>query len=118
MKKLFAVLYTFVITLGTLWPASGMSRFGFFAIPNFDKILHLFGYLMLAFLWFLALEKPQKMEHFQKYILIGTIFFGIILEFAQKKFSLGRNMEVMDMVANAIGVFLGYFCYKFLYKKY
>jgi VanZ family protein len=67
-------------------------------IQNTDKYLHIAAYLSLSFS--AALRKPTN------YILIFIyfVFFGIAIELIQPYFN--RHFELLDILANSLGVFL------------
>tara|TARA_B100001093_G_C26303565_1_gene790483 strand:+ start:59 stop:412 length:354 start_codon:yes stop_codon:yes gene_type:complete len=67
-------------------------------IQSSDKYLHTIAYFLLSFS--ASLRKPAN------YILIFIyfLFFGIIIELIQPYFN--RYFELLDILANSIGVFL------------
>jgi VanZ family protein len=79
-------------------------------IQNTDKYLHTATYLFLSFSS--ALRKPTN------YILIFIyfVFFGIVIELIQPYFN--RNFELLDILANSLGVFLAITFADFLRKYY
>ena len=64
-----------------------------------DKIEHLVAYGLVAFFGFIAAST------FQRRVLLGLgmVVMGITLEFVQAEV-LGRFFELLDMVANGLGV--------------
>ena len=67
-----------------------------------DKVGHLLSYAVLAF-WFSQLYDGAR----RLFYLIGFVAMGLTLEFAQG--ALGyRTLDAMDMIANALGVLLGW----------
>jgi nitrate/nitrite transporter NarK len=68
------------------------------AMHNTDKYLHTAAYLFLSFS--ASLRKPTN------YILIFIyfVFFGIVIELIQPYFN--RYFELLDILANSLGVFL------------
>ena len=68
-------------------------------IQSTDKYLHTAAYLFLSFS--ASLRKPTN------YILIFIyfVFFGIVIELIQPYFN--RYFELLDILANSLGVFLG-----------
>ena len=80
------------------------------AMQNTDKYLHTAAYLFLSFS--ASLRKPTN------YILIFIYFvsFGIIIELIQPYFN--RYFELLDILANSLGVFLAITFADFLRKYY
>lgn len=81
-------------------------------IWNIDKVIHIVEYGILGVLWFrvigLAWEKSQKV------VIIAftiTFLYGISDEFHQY-FVPGRNADIYDAIADAIGAWLGIYLYR------
>ncbi|WP_198295209.1 MULTISPECIES: VanZ family protein [unclassified Winogradskyella] len=71
-----------------------------------DKILHFVAYLGLSVLWgYYALLFNTKNAIL--YSFIATLIFGIILELVQEAINPLRNYDILDLVANCIGVLVG-----------
>lgn len=70
-------------------------------IPS-DKALHFSGYFALA-LWFGGVAERSR------YLIVGAglIALGGILELLQGYMAIGRQMELLDFVANTLGVSAG-----------
>lgn len=75
--------------------------------PGADKVVHA---LMFGFLTFVALLEIMKHHHWAILSLpiIGIVsfvcaIFGIGIEFVQRAMGLGRELEVLDMLADAAG---------------
>ncbi len=71
------------------------------ASPLSDKIEHLVAYGLVALMGFLAASTVQRR------VLLGLfmVVMGITLEFIQAEVP-GRFFEVLDMVANGLGVLI------------
>ena len=77
--------------------------------PHSDKVFHALAYCLLAFLvvrdFFVV--RPGCQEIFLKITAFTAVFsYGIIIEVYQY-FLPARAMEIMDIVSNGIGAFLG-----------
>ena len=68
-----------------------------------DKLQHIAAYGTLM-LWFCVLYRPLRVRAFYA---AGFITMGIALEFVQRWLGY-RSFEVTDMVANSLGVGLGW----------
>ncbi len=81
-----------------------------FMIQNTDKYLHTAAYFFLSFS--ASLRKPTN------YILIFIyfVFFGIVIELVQPYFN--RYFELLDILANSLGIFLAITFADFLRKYY
>lgn len=75
---------------------------------HLDKLIHLILYAVLGFALLWALRVTVFKNHPQ-IVMISTmlaIFYGAAIEFFQSFFP-GRSAEAMDLLADAIGSFLG-----------
>jgi len=74
-----------------------------------DKLVHLFIFLVLTFLWLLYVNnvlndtKPIVLL----FILVACLFYGILIELIQELFVLSRGAEVLDVIADLLGASLG-----------
>lgn len=72
-------------------------------VEHGDKLGHLLAYGLLMF-WFCFL---YRYRHTRLAYGIGWIAMGVALEFAQRATGT-RSFEVADMIANSLGVLLGW----------
>ena len=77
-------------------------------IPYFDKVVHVFLFGTMAFVWMKDLLKQEKYkQHAQKTAATFCIFYGYLIEIFQDNMHLGRTFEFLDVYADALGAFLG-----------
>ena len=71
-----------------------------------DKIFHSLTYTLLAFLWFNTLVFQFKMGNKKAIIYASaiSIVFGMIVEVLQGVFTSTRHADVLDVLANSLGV--------------
>lgn len=107
-----------IITLVlTLMPGKDLPDVHFFQV---DKVAHffIFGVLMILTSW--GLKKTTGMHGAPVHPLLTaallSIGFGILIEFLQR-FVPGRSFSIADMLANSIGVGLGYLIFRLLKKR-
>lgn len=67
-----------------------------------DKTEHFLAYLLLS-LWFAGIYPKARYW----IIAIGLCVLGVLIEFAQGAMHLGRQADVMDVVANGTGIAAG-----------
>ncbi|MDR2237363.1 MAG: VanZ family protein [Chryseobacterium sp.] len=84
-----------------------------FMFSGIDKVLHLSIFAALGFS-FIAAFPRIRFSYFLQIILI----YAFLTEILQEEMGLGRSMETLDIVADAIGCLIGYFIYKALIKRY
>ena len=85
-----------------------------------DKIGHMVIYSILSILMFYGFFKSRmEMPDNQNVILIVGLCsgYGLLMEILQFSFFTGRYFEVLDIIANIIGSFIGLFVFKFFFIK-
>ena len=70
--------------------------------PNFDKLEHTSTYALLA-VWFTGLVPRNRYAA----IAAALVGFGVLMEFLQQGMQLGRQADVVDVAANAVGIGAG-----------
>lgn len=110
--------------LQTIWPALVWSAIIFLllsipgsdlpeapSIPFLDKLIHVILFGVHVYLWNVYLatrtSSGKKLWIFFLIFLL-TCVYGIALEYYQKYFVPNRGFEVEDMIADAIGAFIGW----------
>lgn len=109
-----ALLWTGFIVFMCLKPTGGEQYISF---PNADKVAHFtfyFGFVILWYRYFVYTKSSLFNNKFS--LIIISIFFGILIEFAQKIFTTTRQADIWDVVANSSGSLIGFFVAKLFYK--
>ena len=70
-----------------------------------DKLNHLIAYTVLTLLLVLALSGDRTLPRGYWVALLSLLLYGALIEVVQHY--TGRQFDLMDMVANAVGVLLG-----------
>ena len=78
-----------------------------FMFEGIDKILHLSIFTFLGFS-FIASFPKIKFAYFIQIMIIYALFTEIL----QDEMHLGRSLEFLDLVADTVGVLIGYFIFK------
>jgi len=97
-----AVIYSITLSILSLISVKGLPSFG---TDYDDKLFHILAYFVLTMVWYLALGLNQNKRKIV-YIALGCIAFGIIIETIQGKLTLHRVWDLLDIVANLIGVII------------
>ena len=87
------------VAVGSLMPAQDLPPL----FPQADKLEHLLGYAILSGWGALLYARTSSLTR----VAIGLVAYGIAIEIAQALFTTGRQAEVLDAVADAIGVATG-----------
>ena len=109
-----AVFFTICILFGSLVKSE------FIVVESIsvsDKIYHLIAYFLLMLSWLYAFFKKKSFTQYVKYIIIGCIAFGIIIEILQGVTTTYRTSSFLDVVANTFGVVLASIVFHFFEKK-
>ncbi|WP_236252934.1 VanZ family protein [Echinicola sp. 20G] len=88
-------------------------------IPGLDKVAHFSLFAGLLLLWNRALNSRDKKFTKQIFItnyLVFGIIFAILVEVIQQMVP-NRAFDLLDIVANLSGSFVGTVCFYILYKK-
>ena len=82
-----------------------------------DKTYHLIAYFLLMLSWLYAFSNREKFKENVKYVIIGCIFFGIIIELLQGTITSYRTASFLDIIANTSGVLLAVVIFHVFEKK-
>lgn len=91
-------------------------------VPNFkfsytDKFEHVLAYTVVSFFWMLSRETGKINLRFWS-LLTLIIGYGIIIELLQMSVTTNRTGDLLDVLANSIGVVLGTIILKILSRIY
>jgi VanZ family protein len=101
--RFLAILWTLLILIACFTPAKEIPKVN---IPLIDKWTHLVLFGVFAFLWLCA--RPERSARWLISLFLISVAFGACIELLQGLLTfLGRSMEFMDAVADAIGGALG-----------
>jgi len=104
-----AIIWTGVILFLSLENSKNIPQI---EIPNIDKVIHFGFHFVFTILWFLYLKKrfnSSKNLQLLAFTIIFSLIFGIAIELMQQYFTISRNADVLDILANLSGSFLAAF---------
>ncbi len=111
-KIFWPIAWTLVIGILLAMPGSMLPNETHFAIPQFDKIVHISLFGGFVFLWNLYLSsRPIPLSRLLRlFFLIFLIAeaYGIGMEYVQKYYIPGRDFDEADIIADIIGAGLAY----------
>jgi len=85
-----------------------------------DKLGHLVIYALFSILMFFGIVKNRKEmpTNTNALLVVGLCSaYGVMMELMQFTFFTGRYFEVLDIIANIIGSFIGLFIAKYIFNK-
>jgi len=103
---ILALLYTLLVSIAFLVPGRAMPST---ELP-IDKFVHVSIHAGLFFIWALYFFRKQHSTLVIKtlaFVAISCLLYGIIIEVTQEVFVARRHSDVLDLVANIVGVLLG-----------
>lgn len=103
-SKILPIYWAF-LTFMLLKPGVENQEFPFM-FEGIDKVLHLSIFALLGFCFMATFPKIK----FIYYIQIMLIY-SILTEILQDEMGFGRSLETLDLVADTIGVIIGYFAF-------
>ena len=109
-----AIFFTISITIGSLVKSD------FIVVKSIsvsDKTYHLIAYFLLMLSWLNVFCKKETFQKNVKYVILGCIIFGIIIEILQGIITSYRTASYLDIVANTIGEFLEVVIFHVFEKK-
>ena len=109
-----AIFFTISITIGSLVKSD------FIVVKSIsvsDKIYHLIAYFLLMLSLLYVFCKKETFQKNVKYVILGCIIFGIIIEILQGIITSYRTASYLDIVANTIGVLLAVVIFHVFEKK-
>ena len=108
----FPILWTLVIGFLCFMPGSMLPNEGRFAIPQFDKIVHMSLFGGFAFLWSLYLSNKvsdtKRLLRFFFLVFVLANAYGIGIEFVQQCCIPLRDFDEADIIAEILGAGIGY----------
>tara|TARA_Y100000385_G_C12923847_1_gene563753 strand:+ start:492 stop:869 length:378 start_codon:yes stop_codon:yes gene_type:complete len=111
MRLALAIVWTVVIAILHAIPGSDFPEVSFFDFFQIDKLIHAFIFMIGVYLYAVAMLEQQK-SGFLRYIVVGFIAYGLLLEVLQGLVFIERSADVLDWLADTIGVFLGLWIFK------
>lgn len=112
-----AIFITTLIAYLSLMKISKEGESIFFSFKNADKIFHATAYFTLALSWFLTVKSSNTRVKSKLLIILGCIFYGIIIEVLQMTLTSFRTADYLDVIANSVGVLLALLIFNIISKK-
>tara|TARA_R110002124_G_scaffold17532_1_gene73009 strand:- start:26649 stop:27047 length:399 start_codon:yes stop_codon:yes gene_type:complete len=104
---LIGIIYTSLITVAFLYPTEGLPKV---TIPASDKIVHILIHGLLAFIWLTYSYSADKYHISNKIVVVVLIvcfLYGLVIEVSQHWFTLSRQFDLLDILANTVGSLIG-----------
>ena len=102
------LVYTLLITVAFLSPAAEVPKV---SIPYLDKVFHVLIHCALSFIWLWFAFSSDKYHISIKTVIVVLVLcfsYGISIEAAQHWFTVSRQFDLLDVLANGVGSLLGF----------
>lgn len=107
------------LTFLLLLPGNDLEGSSWWETYKIDKLVHIIAFAILALSTSITLSKLRVLidtnYRLMTLILVVCTIFGTILEFLQQELRVGRSAELLDIVADCIGVLLGFVIFRTVY---
>jgi VanZ family protein len=104
-KLIPAVLALIISTILLTLPGSDIPTEDWLDKIGFDKWVHIGMFALLTWLWCMGIPGKTRKNFYT--IGIACLLYGIAMEFVQRYFIPNRSFDVGDIIADAVGCFLG-----------
>ena len=104
---ILGLLYTLAITIVMVFPGKDLPKSD---LP-LDKLLHVLINMCLVLIWLLYfhVKASANLNRRMLFTVLTAVFiYGIIIEIIQQQFVVHRHADIWDVVANTIGLILGF----------
>lgn len=122
-RPFFAIAFTSWMAFITFLSLTSFADVGTpaFNIPHLDKLVHLVFYFVAVVLGCLSLREYTRgamaLKSTLLRIILFTIIYGIIIEVIQGAVTVSRNADILDVLANSTGAFLGGLAINFIFSN-
>lgn len=107
------------LTFLLLLPGNDLEGSSWWETYKIDKLVHIVTFSILSLSTSITLSKLRVLidtnYRLMTLILVVCTIFGTILEFLQQELRVGRSVELLDIVADCIGVLLGFVIFRIVY---
>lgn len=111
---IIALFFTVLIAWGSFLPGDDFETVTF---DLSDKIVHTGSYFILTLSWFIAIRPKTGDLKKIAFLILAIGLYGIIIEILQGVLSEHRKADLMDILANFVGVMLAFLTFYFISDK-
>lgn len=114
VRVFLVVIYVGCVAALSLLPPQDLPHVQLF--DGADKLVHFGMYFLFSILFCWAIK--TELNYFRLFfIIVGTVGWGILMEYMQLNMHFGRSFSWYDELANSIGVVFGILTYFLLVRK-
>jgi len=115
-----AIIWGIFIFIMSSFPGDDIPKSFILKIPFLDKFIHFFLYFLLVILiLFGSLRKSKNTITIRKFLFVFfiSLLYGILMEGLQYFVFIMRSADLVDVVANAAGSFIGLLTFYYIMRK-
>lgn len=116
MLRVTEWIWMAMIAVLTLMPSEKMNVWSWTSIVGLDKFAHMAVFAILYLLHAMSERSSGKMKKTYWGFAFFCILYGIALELLQSVMYLGRHFDVLDIIANIIGLLVAVLVVRKLHK--
>ena len=106
MRLTVAIVWAIFIAVLHAIPGSDLPNFNLSNLFQIDKLVHAIVFAIGIYLFAIALVTQQN-KNFLSYLIVSFVVYGLILEVLQETIFVERSTDLLDWLADTIGVFIG-----------
>ena len=106
MRLTVAIVWAIFIAVLHAIPGSDLPNFNLSNLFQIDKLVHAIVFAIGIYLFAIALVVQQN-KNFLSYLIVSFVVYGLILEVLQGTIFVERSTDLLDWLADTIGVFIG-----------
>ncbi len=114
----FGIIWLLIITAVCLIPGRNVPQPPYF---SFDKLFHAVIFGCLAFQLIIGFKKQYTFKRLRYHAvpisIFFSVFYGLFMELLQGMIFPDRSFEMMDVLANTIGVMAGWLLFILIFFK-
>jgi len=108
----FAVIWLLIITTLLCIPGTELPKITWEDKIWLDKWVHVFLFMILVILWNKGYSGKKRIQATTRkiylQIMILGFLYGILMEIVQEYSIINRSFDLMDILADGVGCFIGY----------
>ena len=110
-KNKLGIVWSLLILMVCLMPGDNLPNSSFLSFKGADKLIHATLYLVLMILVGKGLVTYFSSSYSRNRVFVISflycLFIGVVIEFIQSVFVVGRLGDIFDVLANVIGASIG-----------
>ncbi len=112
LRLFLAIAWLIVATVLFCLPGSALPSSGWMAAVRFDLWVHVGIFSLLCFFWGNVWRTQNGVQH--RNLFIAAVAYGLMIELMQHYLIINRSFDIWDLVADAVGAFVGLWVLRYI----